>query len=84
MKEIRVIGIYVQNRLVEASEIQGLLTKYGCNIKTRLGLHTMEEGACAADGLIILELTGPVAECDALEAGLSACKGVKLQKMIFN
>ena len=83
MKEIRVLGCYVENRIAEASEIQGALTTYGCNIKTRLGLHAVTEDSCAMDGLIILELCGAASECDALEKALAACKGVKLQKMTF-
>lgn len=83
MKEIRILGCYVENRVAEAGEIQGVLTKFGCNVKTRLGLHAVTDGSCAVDGLIILELCGPAAECDALESALAACKGVKIQKMVF-
>jgi hypothetical protein len=34
-----VFGIHVGDRVKEASAIQGLLTEYGCNIRTRIGLH---------------------------------------------
>ena len=33
------VGIHLQNRAQDATKLQGLLTEYGCNIRTRLGLH---------------------------------------------
>lgn len=83
MKEIRVLGVHVENRVAEAGEIQGILTKYGCNIKTRIGLHEASEDSCGTNGLIILELGGNSADWDALEKGLNSCKGTKVQRMSF-
>lgn len=83
MKEIRVLGIHVENRVAEAGEIQGILSKYGCSIKTRIGLHEASEDQCSTDGLIILELAGNTADWDALEKDLRAAKGTKVQKMSF-
>ena len=34
-----VLGIHITNRLQKAAEVQKLFTEFGCNIKTRLGLH---------------------------------------------
>ncbi|MBN1616028.1 MAG: hypothetical protein JW875_01850 [Spirochaetales bacterium] len=83
MKEIRVLGIHVENRIAEAGELQAILTRYGCNIKTRIGLHEVTDNHCSTNGLIILELCGEVSEWDALEHDLKACKGTKVQKMVF-
>ena len=83
MKEIRVLGIHVENRVAEAGEIQGILSRYGCSIKTRIGLHEASEDNCSTDGLIILELAGNTADWDALEKDLRAAKGTKVQKMSF-
>ncbi len=83
MKEIRVLGIHVENRVAEAGEIQGILSRYGCSIKTRIGLHEASEDNCSTDGLIILELAGNAADWDALEKDLRAAKGTKVQKMSF-
>ena len=54
MKEICVLGIFVADRIVEAGEVQKCLTKYGCNIKTRIGLHDVDDNQCSVNGLIIL------------------------------
>ncbi len=36
-----IIGISVNNRAAESQQLQEILTKYGCYIKTRIGLHDM-------------------------------------------
>jgi len=83
MKEMRILGIHVENRVAEAGEVQGILTKYGCSIRTRLGLHEADDRNCATNGLIILELGGDAAEWDTLEKAVAACKGVTVKRMSF-
>ena len=83
MKETRILGVYLENRVAEAGEVQGILTKYGCSIKTRLGLHEADADRCSSHGLILLELAGDAAEWDKLEKDLAACKGVRVGKMSF-
>jgi len=39
MNELRILGILIPDRVKDAVKIQEALTKYGCSIKTRLGLH---------------------------------------------
>lgn len=52
-----VMILLVGKRKEAAVRVQELLTEYGCEIKTRLGLH--EAGnVCSDEGLILLELTG--------------------------
>ena len=81
--EVRILGIYVSAREKAALQVQDILTKYGCSIKTRLGLHDTDDPYCGNCGLIILELTGDVNECLRLENELWAVEGVKIQKMVF-
>ncbi len=83
MAEIRVLGVLVETRTQAAQKVQEILTKYGCSIRTRLGLHTLDLPDCASCGLIILELTGNQDECIRLENELWALDGVKVQKMVF-
>ena len=82
--ELRILGVYISDRIKEAGEVQKVLTKYGCSIKTRLGLHEASETKCATTGLLILELTGDLKECDKLEHDLTAIKGIEVKNMIFN
>jgi len=83
MKEIRILGLHVTNRVSDAVIIQDILTKFGCSIKTRLGLHEVDEKKCSSCGIILLELTGEEVECDKLESELRKVKGLDIQKMTF-
>jgi len=83
MAEMRVLGILVDDRVQEAVAVQDILTRYGCSIKTRLGLHDCGPDFCSKKGLIVLVLTGQESEWDKLENDLSSVKGVKVQRMLF-
>jgi len=82
-KETRILGILITDRQKEAGKVQSVLTKYGCSIKTRLGLHEATDDVCSTSGLLLLELTGDVSEMDKLENELVAIEGTQTQKMIF-
>jgi hypothetical protein len=45
-----ILGIHVDDRIKRASDVQQLLTDYGCNIKTRIGLHEVTGKFCAGLG----------------------------------
>ncbi len=83
MEEIRILGIYLNNRLNHSVQLQEVLTKYGCYIKTRLGLHEVSSDFCSSSGLIILELFGDVKMQDEMESALMAIKDLDVQKMAF-
>ena len=34
-----IYGVHVTNRMNKATNVQQLFSEYGCNIKTRIGLH---------------------------------------------
>jgi len=72
--------VLISHRKDSAKEVQECLTKYGCNIKMRLGLHEAST-VCAEDGLILLQLTGEQKDINSLEKGLNEIEGVKT-KMI--
>lgn len=78
-----IYGIEIGDREHDALKVQEALTKYGCIIKTRLGLH--EAGnLCSSKGLIILEfINGNEAEIEKLEKELMECETVKIGKMSF-
>jgi len=82
-KTTRILGIAINDRQKEAGKVQELLTKYGCSIKTRLGLHEVTDKHCSTSGLVLLELTGEVSEMDKLEEALKKIEGTELKKMVF-
>ena len=63
-------------RRTKAPEVQEVLTKFGCAIKTRLGLHEAGE-ACSEEGILILQLVGEKKEMSGLEKALNQMDGVK-------
>ena len=78
-----IVGIHVSNRVANAPRIQELLTEYGCEISTRLGLHGASDGSCSPRGVIILELMGDPARGRELCAKLEAIDGLDVQRMVF-
>jgi hypothetical protein len=82
MKDTWIIGIRINNRLTDVKPLQALLTKFGCTIKSRLGLHDIQEDD-PNSGIIILELRGDPAEFLKLEFELKKLTGAEVQKMIF-
>jgi len=83
MKEKRILGVVITDRQKEAGEVQNVLTKYGCSIKTRLGLHEASNENCSNEGLILLELIGDYKDMDNLEEALQKIEGTETQKMSF-
>lgn len=78
-----ILGIHIQDRVKKAPEIQKLLTDYGCNIKTRIGLHEVTDNFCSGTGVILLEMVGDKNKADELSAKLNSYDGIEVQKMVF-
>ena len=70
-----VIGLRVDHRRANAAGLQETLTRHGCNIRLRVGLHEAGEGRCADDGVILLQVCGEQGEVDRLMAALEATPG---------
>jgi hypothetical protein len=85
MEKLRhiVLGIHITDRVQHVPGVQNVLTKYGCSIKTRLGLHNASGKFCSPNGLILLEMTGDETPVWDLMKELQAIPGVDVQKMVF-
>jgi hypothetical protein len=82
-KEIWILGLHIPDRMKESPMVQSVLTKFGCSIKTRLGLHEVTDDYCSTSGLMILELTGDISECQKLENELLKLGDIQVKKMVF-
>jgi len=71
-----IMAIKVNGRDAKAPLLQEILTKYGCNIKTRIGFHETNEGQCSVDGIIILQLFGEDKEIKSLFDEVKLLDGV--------
>jgi hypothetical protein len=78
-----VLGIHITNRLKNAVEVQKVFTEYGCNIKTRIGLHDVSETVCGPSGVVLIEFFGSVAEAEQMQSALRAIDGVQVKSMVF-
>lgn len=64
-----------------AVSLQAILTRYGCLIKTRLGIHDGVVDQCSDTGLIILEVVGKKNEKDSFFKKLRAIKDLKTKRV---
>ena len=73
----KVILVKIDQRSSEATKVQDILTKYGCNIRVRLGLHEVPNEFCANDGLVVLEVQGDRDILDKMIEELNALEYVQ-------
>jgi hypothetical protein len=78
---VEILGILVERDPPVVLPVQKLLTSYGCNIRTRLGVNEIFFGQPA--GLIILELKGDEKQRILLEKDLKALDHVYVRTMVF-
>lgn len=64
-----IIAMRLEQRMQTAAAVQETLTKFGCHIRARIGLHDVGDGFCANDGILILQVCG---EREAVERMLNA------------
>ena len=72
-----VVAFKLEQRTDNATLVQEVLTKHGCLIKARLGLHEAAKDYCANHGIIILQCCGEQTQLDTLMVDLNAVPGVK-------
>ena len=76
-----IMGILLEKSQPVVQSVQKLLTSYGCNIRTRLGVNEQFYGEPA--GLIILELKGDAEQRLLLEKDLRAIDRIHVRTMVF-
>lgn len=79
-----VVGIHITERVKHAGEVQKVFTEFGCQIRTRLGLHEANKGVCSPNGLIILDMVDDDTKVAALKKKLTDIDGIEVQSMVFD
>ena len=79
-----ILGVHINDRIREVQPVQQAFTEYGCYIKTRLGLHHVDDQSCSPRGLIILEMYGDESKSQELAERLAKIEGVEVQKIVFD
>jgi hypothetical protein len=77
-----IFGIHISRRTESVPAVQAALTKYGCSIRTRLGIHDADATSCSPSGLLLVDVFGPDAE--QFYGELKALNGVDIQRMDFS
>ncbi|MCM1992589.1 hypothetical protein [Oceanirhabdus seepicola] len=81
--ECTIMAIAINPRTKSAPTVQEILTKHGCIIKTRLGLHETSEATCSQRGLILLQLRPDAENIEKLKADLTNIEGVTVNTMVI-
>ena len=81
--ESTIMAVTIDPRSLHAPQVQTVLTKHGCIIQTRLGLHEVRPDSCSETGLIILHIHSDLDEVKILEKELLDVEGVKVKYMIL-
>ncbi|NFH70758.1 hypothetical protein FDA33_18225 [Clostridium botulinum] len=79
--ETIIMAVTIDPRSAHAPEVQTILTKHGCIIKTRVGLHEVSKNSCSEQGLIILHIHSSLEEIKVFEKDLLKVHGVKVKYM---
>ncbi|GIQ82522.1 hypothetical protein KIPB_003679 [Kipferlia bialata] len=79
-----IIGIQVQNRAVNSVPLQQALTKYGCSIHTRVGLHDVAGNYCSPNGTVIVTCEGEEAPVLEMIKAINGIKGVNSKTIEFD
>lgn len=75
---VNLMAVRIHDRDNTAVKIQEVLTRHGCKIDMRLGLHDNEGvNACSMAGTLILRLCCNADEARLIEADLEKIDGVK-------
>jgi hypothetical protein len=79
-----IIVLRLLSRQHNATQLQECLTKYGCNIKVRLGLHETSEDFCSNDGLIVLQVCGEKEITNEMLDAFNSLEGVMAKLVDLN
>jgi len=79
-----IFAVHITSRMNNAGRVQELFSEYGCNIKTRIGLHEVNENVCSPNGLILLEMFGDEGRCNELKDKLNKVSGVEVKAVEFD
>jgi hypothetical protein len=79
-----IYGVHVTDRMQKVPNVQQLFSEYGCNIKTRIGLHDVSDDFCSPSGVILLEMFGDEKVCEELRDKLNALEGIEVKEMVFS
>ena len=79
-----ILGIHITERLQHALPVQQVLTEFGNNIKTRLGLHEISDKEIATSGIVLIEFVGSESRFNDFIDKLNGIDGVEAKPLVFD
>jgi hypothetical protein len=79
--ECNIMIVKIGERRKKSPEVQEVLSKFGCSIKTRLGLHEAGD-VCSEEGVLVLELR-LLTLSEPNEDGLLVMRGRNIQQRVI-
>ena len=83
MMVCNIMVVKIGARREKSIEVQEVLSKFGCSIKVRLGLHDTAN-VCSDEGVLILQLTGERDALLGLEKALNELENVQAKMVILD
>ena len=78
-----IVGVHVTDRVRNVPDVQRIFSEFGCYIKTRIGLHEVQEDYCSPNGVILLDMICDQDCCEQMVRKLEALEGIEVQRMTF-
>ncbi len=76
-----ILGIKLPDKIINAVELQKILTRFNCIIKMRIGINNTSI-FCSDKGIILLQIDDSENAIE-LEKSLLEISGIEIQRMIF-
>jgi hypothetical protein len=83
MKQTRIVGIQITDRIKEAGKTQKLLSNYADIINSRIGFHEVSTEVCSRKGIIVLNLTGDQHRWESFNHDINLVEGIVVKNMDF-
>lgn len=77
-----VISVLISRRTEDAPKFQEVLTRHGCIIKVRLGIHEVDN--CREDGLVILHVSGSTEGINELVKDINELSNIRAKAMTLD
>jgi hypothetical protein len=74
--DMQLVIVKLQARSQVALRVQEVLTKHGCNITLRLGIHEQSSNECSNEGVIVLQVKPELSAVNALVEDLKSISQV--------
>lgn len=77
-----IIGILIENKGYTVRRVQEVLSEFCCEIRTRLGINSYDEGECSSRGVILIDVPNRE-KADEIRAELEIIQNVTVKEIDF-